>query len=145
MSTDHDTDLDPEETITAIGQPTDVGIVHTFCGKILQPYTFVKRSLVNRLAQEEMSGIEFAAMFLWALELDPVKASSIRGEEKVAQALLDSQEWAQDQGFNRSPGIREEAMRVVQEIRDEADKANNWEIAPKTTKGPQPPAEPGNG
>lgn len=141
MNTHNDDLPDPEDApLPTIGQPTDMSGAHLFCGSILNPYTFVKRSLINRLSQEEMSGIEYAAMFLWALSLDPVRANAIRGEEKVTQALLDAQEWADKQGFNKSSGIRTQAMEVVEAIRKEADEANNWEIEPPKGNLPVPDA-----
>lgn len=130
---------DPEEIeVSTIGQPNEVGVVHTFKGKILRPYSFADRSLMGRmLLHGDMGGVEFIATFLWILHLNPKEVSSIRGEE-VEKAFLRVEQWADEVGIHSSPEVVEEASAVFKAITKSESEANNWEVAPER-KGNLPP------
>lgn len=89
--------METETPAVAPESSAELGVVHTFKGKPMQPFSFARQSAFQRLRIGNESALESAAMLVFLCLQKPERIDRARGEEGCAQFRLDLSEWADEQ------------------------------------------------
>ena len=89
--------METETPAVHIEASADLGVVHYFKGKKLEPFSFARQSAFQRLRIGSESALESAAMLVFLCLQKPERIDRARGDEGCARFRLDLSEWADEQ------------------------------------------------
>lgn len=89
--------METETPAVNIEASTELGVVHYFKGKKLEPFSFGRQSAFQRLRVGGESTIESAAMLVFLCLQKPERIDLARGDEGCAKFRLDLAAWADEQ------------------------------------------------
>ena len=103
---------------------SDLGRVHYFQGKKLEPFSFARQSAFQRLRIGSESALESAAMLVFLCLQKPEQIDRARGEEGCAAFRLACSEWADANkigvAYTDDKGVRH-GSKAGHAVRDLAD------------------------
>jgi hypothetical protein len=86
--------METETPAVAPEASAELGVVHTFNGKTLEPFSFARQSAFQRLRIGSDSPLESATMLVFLCLQTPARIDRARGEEGCAAFRLACSEWA---------------------------------------------------
>jgi hypothetical protein len=89
--------METETPAVNIEASADLGVVHYFKGKKLEPFSFARQSAFQRLRVGGESTIESAGMLVFLCLQKPERIDRARGDEGCAQFRLNLAAWADEQ------------------------------------------------
>ena len=115
--------METETPAVAPEASAELGVVHTFKGKPLQPFSFARQSAFQRLDIGSASPLESAAMLVFLCLQTPARIDRARGDG-CAAFRLEASEWADANKIGVSyttPDGAQHGSKAGHEVRSIAD------------------------